>query len=39
MMETKDFISSINLKFINEYGNLVSFNGETVTFRLSIKKV
>ena len=39
MVETKDFISSINLKLINEYGNLVSFNGETVTFRLSIKEV
>ena len=39
MMETKDFISSINLKLINEYCNLVSFNGETVTFRLSIKEV
>ena len=39
MMVTKDFISSINLKLINENGNLVSFNGETVTFRLSIKEV
>ena len=39
MVETKDFISSINLKLINEYGNLVSFNGETITFRLSIKEV
>ena len=39
MMETKDFISSINLKLINENGNLVSFNGQSVTFRLSIKEV
>ena len=39
MMETKDFISSNNLKLINEYGNLVSFNEETITFRLSIKEV
>ena len=39
MMETKDFISSNNLKLINENGNLVSFNGQSVTFRLSIKEV
>ena len=39
MMETKDFISSINLKLKNENGNLVSFNGQSVTFRLSIKEV
>ena len=39
MVETKDFISSINLKLLNEYGNLVSINGETITFRLSIKEV
>ena len=39
MMVTKDFISSINLKLINGNGNLVSFNGETVPFRLSIKGV
>ena len=39
MMETKDFISSINLKLKNENGNLVSFNGQSVTFRLSIKEI
>ena len=39
MVETKDFISSINLKLMNEYGNLVSFNGKTITFSLSIKEV
>ena len=39
MMETKDFISSINLKIKKENGNLVSFNGQLVTFRLSIKEV
>ena len=39
MMETKDFISSNNLKLKNENGNLVSFNGQSVTFRLSIKEV
>ena len=39
MMEIKDFISSVNLKLKNENGNLVSFNGQSVTFRLSIKEV
>ena len=39
MMETKDFISSINLGFKNENGKLVSFNRQSVTFRLSIKEV
>ena len=39
MMETKDFISSINLKLKNENGELVSLNGHSVTFRLSIKEV
>ena len=39
MMETKDFISSINLKLKNENGDLVSFNGQSITFRLSIKEV
>ena len=39
MLETKDFISSINFKLKNENGELVSFNGESVTFRLSIKEV
>ena len=39
MMETKDFILSINLKLENENGNLVSFNGQSVTCRLSIKEV
>ena len=39
MMETKDNISSICFKLKNENGNLVSFNGQSVTFRLSIKKI
>ena len=39
MLESKDFISSINLKLKNENGQLVSFNGQSVTFRLSIKEV
>ena len=38
-METRDFISSINFNLKNENGNLVSFNVQSVTFRLSIKEV
>ena len=39
MLHTIDFISSINFKIKNENNELVSFNGQSVTFRLSIKKV
>ena len=39
IMESEDFISSINFKLKNEKGNLVSFNGQSITFRLSIKEV
>ena len=39
MLETKDFISTINFKLRNENGGLVSFNGQLITFRLSIKEV
>ena len=39
MMETKDFVSRISFKLKNENGDLVSFNGQSVTFRLSIKEV
>ena len=39
MMETKDVISSICFKLKNENGNLVSFNGQSITFRLSIKEI
>ena len=39
MMETKDFISTINFRLRNENGNFVSFNGQSVTFRLSIKEL
>ena len=38
-MDTKDFISSNNFKFKNENGNLVSFNGQSITFRLSMTEV
>ena len=39
MMESKDIISSICFKLKNESGNLVSFNGQSITFRLSIKEI
>ena len=39
MMESKDINSSINFKLKNEDRNLVSFNGQSVTFRLSIKQI
>ena len=39
MMESKDVISSICFKLKNENGNLVSFNGQIITFRLSIKEI
>ena len=39
MMESKDIISSICFKLKNENGNLVSFNGQSIIFRLSIKEI
>ena len=39
MMESKDNISSISFKLKNENDNLVSFNGQNLTFRLSIKEI
>ena len=39
MMESKGTISSICFKLKNENGNLVSFNGQSVNFRLSIKEI
>ena len=39
MMETKDIISSISFKIKNENRDLVSFNGQSITFRLSIKEI
>ena len=39
MIEAKDIISSICFKLKNENGNLVSFNGQSITFRLSIKEI
>ena len=39
MMESKDIISSINFILKKENGNLVSFNGQSGSFRLSIKEI
>ena len=39
MMNTKDFVSSINFKLKNENDVFVSFNGQSITFRLSNKEV
>ena len=39
MMENKVIISSICFKLKNENNQLVSFNGQSITFRLSIKEV
>ena len=39
MMESKDFISSISFKLKNEDGDLVSFNGQSLSFRLTIKEI
>ena len=39
MLDTKAFISSINFKLKNENNELVSFNGQSNTFMLSIKEV
>ena len=39
MRHTNDFISSINFKLKNDNNDLVSFNGQSVTFRLSIKEI
>ena len=39
MMDSKDFISGIGFKSKNENGHLVSFNGQSISFRLSFKEV
>ena len=39
MMESKDILSSICFKLKNENNQLVSFNGQSVSFRLSIKEI
>ena len=39
MMVSKDIISSVNFKLKNENNQIVSFNGQSITFRLSIKEM
>ena len=39
MKSSNDFFSKISLELKNEHGELVSFNGRSVSFRLSIEKV
>ena len=39
MMESKDIISSICFKLKKENNQIVSFNGQSITFRLSIKEI
>ena len=39
MMESKDNISSICFKLKIENNQMVSFNGQSITFRLSIKEI
>ena len=38
-MEPKDFMSIISFKLENENGGSVSFIGQHLTFRLSVKEV
>ena len=39
MMERKDFFSKISFKLKNGNGNLISFNGQSITFRRSITEI
>ena len=39
MMNIKDIISSNCFKLKNENGDLISFNGQSISFRLSIKEI
>ena len=39
LMESKDIISSISFKLKNENNQIASFNGQSITFRLSIKEI
>ena len=39
MMESKDVISSSPFKLKNENNELVSFNGQSISFRLSVKEI
>ena len=39
MMESKDVISSISFRIKNENNQILSFNGQSITFRLSIEEI
>ena len=39
MLESKDIISSICFELKDENGNLVSFNGQSVTFQMSLQEI
>ena len=39
MMQSKDIISNICCKLKNENNQLVSYNGQNITFRLTIKEI
>ena len=39
LMESKDVFSSISFKLKNENTELVSFNGQSISFRVSIKEI
>ena len=39
MKENQNFISSISFKLRNENNQVVSFDGQSITFRLSIKEI
>ena len=39
MMESKNFISKSGFKLKKENGDLVPFNGQSITFRLSVKEI
>ena len=39
MLQSKDITSSISFKLKNENNEIVSFNGQPITFRLSIKEI
>ena len=39
MLQSKDIISSFSFKIKNENNEIVSFNGQSITFRLSIKEI
>ena len=39
MMESKDVISSVSFNLKNENIQLISFNGQSISFRSSIKEI